>query len=50
MGPFLFLVNKLSPFYDYYGIRKKGGIHNLEQCFWYMYGALLQQGEKEKSN
>ncbi|XP_050293416.1 ionotropic receptor 93a [Anthonomus grandis grandis] len=44
MGPILFYIHKLSPVYEYKGIRSKGGLATVQNCIWYMYGALLQQG------
>lgn len=44
MSPLLYLINRLSPFYEFYGIKQQGGLHTLNNCFWYIYGALLQQG------
>lgn len=44
VGPLLYGVNYLSPFNDYFQITKKGGLFKIGNCFWYIYGALLQQG------
>ncbi|XP_025829003.1 ionotropic receptor 93a isoform X2 [Agrilus planipennis] len=44
MGPVLFAVNRLSPVYEYKGIEMRGGLYSIQNCVWYMYGALLQQG------
>ncbi|KAL1505744.1 hypothetical protein ABEB36_005237 [Hypothenemus hampei] len=44
MGPILFYIHKMSPVYEYKGIRVKGGLATIQNCIWYMYGALLQQG------
>ncbi|XP_066259282.1 ionotropic receptor 93a-like [Euwallacea similis] len=44
MGPILYYIHKYSPTYEYKGIRKKGGLATIQNCIWYMYGALLQQG------
>ncbi|XP_063930697.1 ionotropic receptor 93a [Zophobas morio] len=44
MGPILYYIHRFSPVYDYKGISKKGGLSSIENCIWYMYGALLQQG------
>ncbi|KAH1009939.1 hypothetical protein HUJ05_004315 [Dendroctonus ponderosae] len=44
MGPVLFYIHKLSPVYEYKGVRCKGGLATIQNCIWYMYGALLQQG------
>lgn len=43
MGPALYMVHRLSPFYDV-SKKKRGGLSTLHHCLWYMYGALLQQG------
>lgn len=34
----------LSPYHEHHQITKKGGLFKVQNCFWYMYGALLQQG------
>ncbi|XP_060523883.1 ionotropic receptor 93a isoform X1 [Cylas formicarius] len=44
MGPILFYINKMSPVYEYKGAKIKGGLSTVQNCIWYMYGALLQQG------
>ncbi|BET00329.1 Ligand-gated ion channel [Nesidiocoris tenuis] len=44
VGPLLYFVHRTSPFYDHYSHRGKGGYTKLYNCFWYLYGALLQQG------
>lgn len=44
MGPALYAMHRLSPFYDMQSNKKRGGLANLHNCLWYMYGALLQQG------
>ncbi|KAJ8961600.1 hypothetical protein NQ314_005917, partial [Rhamnusium bicolor] len=44
MGPILYYIHRFSPVYEYKGIRKKGGLSSVQNCIWYMYGALLQQG------
>nr|CAH7714859.1 unnamed protein product [Callosobruchus chinensis] len=44
MGPFLYFINRFSPVCDYKGIPRKGGLSSIQNCIWYMYGALLQQG------
>ncbi|XP_030750228.1 ionotropic receptor 93a [Sitophilus oryzae] len=44
MGPILYCIHKYSPVYEYKGIRGKGGLATIQNCIWYMYGALLQQG------
>lgn len=44
MGPILFAIDKFSPVYKYKGISIKGGLSSIQNCIWYMYGALLQQG------
>jgi ionotropic glutamate receptor len=46
MGPILYYIHKHSPVYEYKGITKKGGLSSIENCIWYMYGALLQQGNR----
>jgi glutamate receptor, ionotropic, invertebrate len=46
LPPILCLVNRLSPFYssvEGHGKSKKG-LFKIDNCFWYIYGALLQQG------
>lgn len=44
LPPILCLVNRLSPFYEFHGRAKKLGLFKIDNCFWYIYGALLQQG------
>ena len=45
MGPIFYLINRLSPYYDYHGLKDDKGLFQLQNCSWYVYGALLQQGE-----
>lgn len=45
MGPILNLFHILSPYYEYHNITRKGGLNSPLNCFWYVYGALLQQGK-----
>ncbi|KAJ6638184.1 Ionotropic receptor 93a [Pseudolycoriella hygida] len=44
IGPILFGIHYMSPYNDYNNIIKKGGLYKIGNCFWYIYGALLQQG------
>ncbi|XP_050723459.1 ionotropic receptor 93a-like [Eriocheir sinensis] len=44
MGPILFLINRNSPYYKYYDLYDGKGLFRLENCSWYVYGAILQQG------
>ncbi|XP_060858519.1 ionotropic receptor 93a [Metopolophium dirhodum] len=44
MGPLLNVFHVLSPYYEYHSIPRKGGLNSPLNCFWYVYGALLQQG------
>ncbi|XP_057661062.1 ionotropic receptor 93a [Diorhabda carinulata] len=44
MGPLLYFIHRSSPVYEYKGIPMKGGLASIQNCIWYMYGALLQQG------
>uniref|UniRef100_A0A6P7FIH8 Ionotropic receptor 93a isoform X2 n=1 Tax=Diabrotica virgifera virgifera TaxID=50390 RepID=A0A6P7FIH8_DIAVI len=44
MGPLLYFIHRHSPVYEYKGIAMKGGLASIQNCIWYMYGALLQQG------
>lgn len=44
IGPIFYGVHFLSPYHEHHQIKKKGGLFNIQNCFWYMYGALLQQG------
>lgn len=48
MGPILNVFHVLSPYYEYHNITRKGGLNSPLNCFWYVYGALLQQGKFEK--
>ncbi|KAL0269534.1 UNVERIFIED_CONTAM: hypothetical protein PYX00_007235 [Menopon gallinae] len=44
MGPILNWFHRMTPYYDYFNTRTKGGLQTVSNCIWYMYGALLQQG------
>lgn len=44
MGPVLYFIHKFSPVYEYRGVSKAGGLSSIQNCIWFMYGALLQQG------
>ncbi|XP_055304071.1 ionotropic receptor 93a isoform X1 [Sitodiplosis mosellana] len=44
IGPLFYVVHYLSPYHEHHHITKKGGLFKIQNCFWYMYGALLQQG------
>lgn len=44
IGPLFYVVHFLSPYHEHHHIAKKGGLFKVQNCFWYMYGALLQQG------
>ncbi|XP_026496230.2 ionotropic receptor 93a [Vanessa tameamea] len=44
MGPTLYIVHRLSPYYDAMEITREGGLSTIHNCLWYIYGALLQQG------
>ncbi|XP_053604949.1 ionotropic receptor 93a [Plodia interpunctella] len=44
MGPMLFVVHRLSPYYEAMEITRQGGLSTIHNCLWYVYGALLQQG------
>ncbi|KAF5301510.1 hypothetical protein FQR65_LT08813 [Abscondita terminalis] len=44
MGPILYLIHRFSPVYEFKGIPKTTGLSSPQNCLWYMYGALLQQG------
>ncbi|XP_063599998.1 ionotropic receptor 93a-like [Penaeus indicus] len=44
MGPILFLINRNSPFYTYYDLYDGKGLFRLQNCSWYVFGAILQQG------
>lgn len=46
MGPTLYAVHRLSPYYEAKEITRQGGLATIQNCLWYIYGALLQQGEK----
>lgn len=45
IGPLFYGVHYLSPYHEHHQIKKKGGLFTIQNCFWYMYGALLQQGK-----
>ncbi|CAK1585664.1 unnamed protein product [Parnassius mnemosyne] len=44
MGPTLYIVHRLSPYYEAMEIPRQGGLSTIHNCLWYIYGALLQQG------
>lgn len=44
MGPILCAINKLSPYYEVHNKPTDTGLGKVNNCFWYIYGALLQQG------
>lgn len=44
MSPLLYAMHRLTPYYEYFGKRQSGGLYTMNNCFWYIYGALLQQG------
>ncbi|XP_053678178.1 ionotropic receptor 93a [Anopheles nili] len=44
MGPVLCAINKLSPYYEAHNKSTETGLGKMNNCFWYIYGALLQQG------
>uniref|UniRef100_A0A182NSU9 Ionotropic glutamate receptor C-terminal domain-containing protein n=1 Tax=Anopheles dirus TaxID=7168 RepID=A0A182NSU9_9DIPT len=44
MGPILCVINKLSPYYEVHNKPTNTGLGKVNNCFWYIYGALLQQG------
>ncbi|KFB38903.1 AGAP000256-PA-like protein [Anopheles sinensis] len=43
MGPILWVINKLSPYYEVHHKPTNIGLGKVNNCFWYIYGALLQQ-------
>uniref|UniRef100_A0A182IAI4 Ionotropic glutamate receptor C-terminal domain-containing protein n=1 Tax=Anopheles arabiensis TaxID=7173 RepID=A0A182IAI4_ANOAR len=43
MGPILCAINKLSPYYEVHNKPTDTGLGKVNNCFWYIYGALLQQ-------
>jgi hypothetical protein len=43
MGPIMWLINRLSPYYHYYGLRDDQGLFQMGNCVWLCYGAMLQQ-------
>lgn len=44
--PVLYLINRSSPFYEAHASKKRAGFNSPMTCFWYIYGALLQQGKQ----
>uniref|UniRef100_A0A182MEF6 Ionotropic glutamate receptor C-terminal domain-containing protein n=1 Tax=Anopheles culicifacies TaxID=139723 RepID=A0A182MEF6_9DIPT len=44
MGPILCVINRLSPYYEVHNKPTNIGLGKVNNCFWYIYGALLQQG------
>ena len=47
-GPIFWFIHRSSVFYRAYS-DGFGGLGELKNCFWYTYGALLQQGTKAAS-
>ena len=44
--PLLNYFHRNSPYYEYfYRNSIKGGLNSLYNCLWYVYGALMQQGQ-----
>jgi hypothetical protein len=43
IGPILWIIHNLSYYYHYYE-DEKGPFVKLDNCIWYCYGAVLQQG------
>jgi hypothetical protein len=44
--PVLNYFHRNSPYYEYfYRNNIKGGLNSLYNCLWYVYGALMQQGQ-----
>ncbi|XP_064483633.1 ionotropic receptor 93a-like [Ornithodoros turicata] len=44
IGPVLWGIHNASPYYDYYGLRNGKGLFLLQNCEWYCFGAVIQQG------
>ncbi|CAN7937959.1 unnamed protein product [Ixodes hexagonus] len=44
IGPILWGIHCASPFYDYHGLRDNKGLFLLQNCEWYCFGAIIQQG------
>ncbi|KAI5639496.1 ligand-gated ion channel domain-containing protein [Phthorimaea operculella] len=44
MGPILYGIHRMSPYYEAMEITRQGGLSTIHNCLWYIYGALLQQG------
>lgn len=45
MGPTLYIIHRMSPYYEAMEITRQGGLATIHNCLWYIYGALLQQGD-----
>jgi hypothetical protein len=43
IGPIMWLINRLSAYYEYYGLRNDRGLFQMGNCVWLCYGAMLQQ-------
>ena len=43
IGPIIWLVNRLSPYYEVHGVREDRGLFQMSSCVWLCYGAMLQQ-------
>nr|XP_018916090.1 PREDICTED: glutamate receptor ionotropic, delta-1 [Bemisia tabaci] len=43
MGPVLYFFHRSTPFYAFFGFKHSKHFNSMLNCFWYVYGALLQQ-------
>ena len=44
IAPTFYYIHRKSPYYDYNNKRTDRGLFKFKNCFLYVYGALLQQG------
>jgi len=44
IGPIFWVIHRYSYYYKYYDEVNEYGLFQLQNCMWYCYGALLQQG------
>ncbi|XP_023239045.1 ionotropic receptor 93a-like [Centruroides sculpturatus] len=44
LATILYFINTFSPFYHVSNVKHDRGLFKFYNCFWYVYGAILQQG------
>ena len=49
MGPILYVINVNSPFYSYYNLNDGLGLFALDNCCWYIFIGMIQQGKQNST-